>query len=72
MATTLPRYYTRGLTVYGTDAFFSEDTKTVVRDGDFTEENEAEWLKENSGNEEEYLIWTHCSPLSVGIMRFRQ
>ena len=54
LATTLPRYYSRGLTVYGTGAFFSEDTKTVVRDGDFTEEEEEKWLKENLGNEEKY------------------
>ena len=55
LATTLPRYYTRGLTVYGTDAFFCEESKTIVKDGDFTEETEADWLKENRGNEEKYL-----------------
>jgi len=54
LATTLPRYYSRGLTVYGTDAFFCEESKTIVKDGDFTEENEAEWMKENLGNEEKY------------------
>lgn len=54
LSTTLPRYYTRGLTVYGTDAFFSADTKTVVCDGDFTEETEKEWLEENLGNEEKF------------------
>jgi len=54
LATTLPRYYSRGLTVYGTDAFFSEESKTIVRDGDFTEENESDWMKENLGNEEKY------------------
>lgn len=55
LATTLPRYYSRGLTVYGTDAFFCAESKTIVKDGDFTEENETDWLKENAGNEEKYL-----------------
>lgn len=55
LATTLPRYYTRGLTVYGTDAFFSEDTKTIARDGEFTEKDEADWFEKNAGNEEKYL-----------------
>ena len=55
LGTTLPRFYSRGLTVCGTDAFFDENTKTIVRDGDFTEEEEEKWLKENMGNEEEYL-----------------
>ncbi len=55
LSTTLPRYYGRGLAVYGTDGFFSEDTKTIVKDGDFTEETEGKWLKENLGNESKYL-----------------
>ncbi len=55
LGTTLPRFYSRGLVVHGTDAFFHADTKTIVRDGDFTEEEEENWLKENQGNEKEYL-----------------
>lgn len=55
LETTLPRFYSRGITIHGTEAFFSEDAKTIVRDGDFTEETEADWLKENRENEEEYL-----------------
>ena len=55
LSTTLPRYYSRGLTVYGTDAFFSADSETIVRDGDFTEKEEAKWLEANRGNEKKYL-----------------
>ncbi|MBQ2889859.1 MAG: gfo/Idh/MocA family oxidoreductase, partial [Clostridia bacterium] len=55
LGTTLPRFYSRGLTVCGTDAFFDENTKTIVRDGEFTPEEEENWLKENIGNEEKYL-----------------
>ena len=54
LGTTLPRFYSRGLAIHGTEAFFSEETKTVVRDGDFTEETESGWIKENFGNEEKY------------------
>ena len=46
--------------LYGTDAFFDENTKTIVKDGDFSEEEEEKWLKENMGNEEEYMkIYEH-------------
>lgn len=55
LGTSLPRFYSRGLAVHGTDAFFNADTKTIVRDGDFTEEEEEKWLEENWGNEKEYL-----------------
>ena len=55
LATTLPRYYTRGLTVYGTEAFFCEESRMISRDGDFTEEEEEKWYYENIGNEKEYL-----------------
>ncbi len=56
LGTTLPRFYSRGLAIHGTEAFFDEYTKTIVKDGDFTEfEEEEEWLKKNMGNEEKYL-----------------
>lgn len=55
LGTTLPRFYSRGLAVHGTNAFFDEATKTVVKDGEFNEDNEEEWLKGNIGNEEKYL-----------------
>lgn len=55
LGTSLPRFYSRGLAVHGTDAFFNADAKTIVRDGDFTEEEEEKWLEENWGNEKEYL-----------------
>ncbi|MBE7054596.1 MAG: Gfo/Idh/MocA family oxidoreductase [Ruminococcaceae bacterium] len=54
LGTTLPRFYSRGLAVHGTDAFFEEASRTIARDGDFDEEHEEEWLKENLGNEEKY------------------
>ena len=54
LSTTLPRYYSRGLTVYGTEAFYCEESKTVMRDGDFTEEEESQWKKDNFGNETKY------------------
>ena len=53
--TTLPRFGTRALSLHGTDGFFDALTKTVIRDGDFTEETEGDWMKENAGNEEKYL-----------------
>ena len=54
LGTTLPRFYSRGLVICGTDAYFEEASKTVVLDGEFTEDNEEAWLKENLGNEEKY------------------
>ncbi len=55
LGTTLPRYYSRGLTIHGTDAFYCEDTQTIMRDADFEDEKEDEWYKENKGNEEKYM-----------------
>ncbi|MBR2883815.1 MAG: gfo/Idh/MocA family oxidoreductase [Clostridia bacterium] len=54
LGTTLPRYYSRGLAIHGTDAFYCEDTQTIMRDDDFEDEKEGAWYKENKGNEEKY------------------
>ena len=49
--TTLPRYYSRGLTVHGTKAFYEEMTDSFVFDGE--PHSEFEW-KESWGNAEKY------------------
>ncbi len=61
LGTTLPRFYSRGLTIHGTKAFYREDNDSIFLDG---EHNEFEWnWKEHWGNasqwEEEYdhPIW---------------
>ena len=54
LGTTLPRYYSRGLEIHGTDAFYSEETQTIMRDDDFADEKEDEWYKNNKGNEKKY------------------
>ncbi|MBR2883179.1 MAG: Gfo/Idh/MocA family oxidoreductase [Clostridia bacterium] len=54
LGTTLPRYYSRGLAIHGTDAFYCEDTQTIMRDDDFADEKEDEWYAENKGNEKKY------------------
>ena len=54
LGTTLPRYYSRGLMVHGTDGFYSEDTKTFMRDDEYEDEKEGEYYEKNKGNEEQY------------------
>jgi len=54
LGTTLPRYYSRGLMVHGTDGFYSEDTKTFMRDDEYEDEKEDEYYEKNKGNEEQY------------------
>lgn len=61
--TTLPRYYSRGLTVRGTKGMYEEATDSVFIDG---RDNEAEWDWKNSGkllnakdycDEYEHPVW---------------
>lgn len=54
LGTTLPRFYSRGLAIHGTDAFYDEDTRTIMRDDEYEDEKEGEWYKENKGNEDKY------------------
>lgn len=53
--TTLPRFYSRGLTIRGTYGGFCEDNRSIYFDnGMINEENEFDW-KAQWGNAEEYL-----------------
>ena len=54
LGTTLPRYYSRGLAIHGTDAFYNEETQTIMRDDEYDDEQEDNWYKENKGNEDKY------------------
>lgn len=66
--TTLPRYYSRGLTVHATKGLFEQSPYLICLEGD--RENE-EFLRENVGNAEkyeaEYLpeVWTKMSQEAI-------
>ncbi len=53
LSTTLPAFYSRSFNIYGTKAFFHEDTQSMVMEGDGID-MEQEW-KPNWGNREEYF-----------------
>ena len=61
--TTLPRAYSRGFTVQGTRAMYTEDNNSLYLDSDFTEADHFNWVK-NWNNASKYLekyqhpIWT--------------
>ena len=61
--TTLPRAYSRGFTVQGTRAMYTEDNNSLYLDSDFTEADHFYWVK-NWNNASKYLekyqhpVWT--------------
>jgi predicted dehydrogenase len=61
--TTLPRAYSRGFTVQGTCAMYTEDNNSLYLDSDFTEADHFNWVK-NWNNASKYLekyqhpVWT--------------
>ncbi len=58
--TTLPRYYSRGFTVRGTNGMYEEATDSVFLDRDEDKKLEFEWRKHASGNAEQYCDeWEH-------------
>ena len=52
--TTLPRYYSRGFTVRGTNAMYEEATDSVFIDRPEDAAHDFDWRKECSGNAEKY------------------
>ncbi len=61
--TTLPRAYSRGFTVQGTRAMYTEDNNSLYLDSDFTEADHFNWVR-NWNNATKYLekyqhpVWT--------------
>lgn len=51
--TTLPRYYSRGLSVHGTKGMYTEDNKSLFLDGIYEEEEHFKWMP-HWNNVEEY------------------
>ena len=52
--TTLPRYYSRGFTVRGTNAMYEEATDSVFVDREEDKKHDFDWRKTNNGNAENY------------------
>ena len=48
--TTLPRYYSRKLTVHGTKGYYNEDSDSLFLDDRFPEDSTCDWIKSNRGN----------------------
>ena len=71
--TTLPRYYSRGFTVHGTNAMYEEATDSIFMDGTKDYEHDYDWIKHCVGNakdyEDEYLhpIWKKY--IESGVMK---
>ena len=58
--TTLPRYYSRGFTVRGTNGMYEEATDSVFLDRDEDKKIEFDWRKRSCGNAEQYCEdWEH-------------
>ena len=58
--TTLPRYYSRGFTVRGTNGMYEEATDSVFLDRDEDKKIEFDWRKRSAGNAEQYCeTWEH-------------